>query len=167
METVAIALGANLGDKISSLQATRDAIKQLAVNNKLTQACLYSSAPIDCPKQSPDFFNTVVTILYTGTPELLLQHTQEIETAIGRKKKIIHNEARLIDIDLLYFGRKEIKTPRLTLPHPRLHERRFVLEPLNEINPSLIPPRQSLTVRQLLEQKHIQQQQLHLIKKNW
>ena len=84
------------------------------------------------------------------TPESLLEKLQTLEKEFGRKTKKVLNEPRPLDLDLIAFGQEFRSTPRLTVPHPRAHERRFVLQPLNEIAPDLILTGQTQTVAQLL-----------------
>ncbi|MBK1826955.1 2-amino-4-hydroxy-6-hydroxymethyldihydropteridine diphosphokinase [Haloferula rosea] len=147
----AIALGSNLGDRLAHLQAARDRLQQLALpGDAFLQASIYQTAPVACPDDSPDFLNTVVEFSYPGSPSELLAHTQSIELALGRVRDGTPNAPRTLDLDLLYFGDQQIHLPQLELPHPRLAQRRFVLEPLAEIRPDLIIPGQSQTTRHLL-----------------
>ena len=152
MAIVGISLGSNLGDKLLFLQqAKKELIHLLPAQAQHRQAPIYKTTPIDCPENSPDFFNTAIEISYQGTPQQLLAATQNIESKIGRKPKIQLNEPRPIDIDILYFDDVILKTTQLTLPHPRAHLRRFVLEPLSTICPNRILPKQNLTILHLLE----------------
>lgn len=85
------------------------------------------------------------------TPELLLASLKSLEKKFGRRRKQVLNEPRPLDLDLITFGEETRHTPELVLPHPRAHQRRFVLEPLSEIAPRLVLPGQKRTVSQLLE----------------
>jgi 2-amino-4-hydroxy-6-hydroxymethyldihydropteridine diphosphokinase len=107
---------------------------------------------VDCPPGSPVFVNAVVGLV-TGrgeTPETLLSKLQALEREFGRRPKEILNEPRPLDLDLIAFGYETRATAELTLPHPRAHERRFVLQPLSELGPDLILPGQAQTVAELL-----------------
>ena len=100
------------------------------------------------------FVNAVVGLLPSvgETPESLLSKLQVLEKEFGRGPKAVLNEARPLDLDLICFEDETWNTPQLVLPHPRAHQRRFVLEPLSEIAPDLILPGQSKTVAKLLEE---------------
>lgn len=118
----------------------------------LLQSSLWQTTPVDCPPGSPPFLNAVVALLPLDgeTPESLLAKLQGLEKEFGRVPKAILNEARSLDLDLIAFGREIRKTPRLTLPHPRAHQRRFVLQPLCEIAPDWFLPDQATSVAGLL-----------------
>lgn len=95
----------------------------------------YETAPVDCPPGTPPFRNQVAEMNWTGRLETLLQWMQEYEISRGRKTVRRVNQSRPLDLDLLYAGRNWIKSPRLNLPHPRMAERLFVMEPLAELCP--------------------------------
>lgn len=121
-------------------------------DSPLLKSSLWVSTPVDCPPGSPDFVNSVVHFLPRPdeTPETLLEKLQELEKEFGRGKKTVLNEPRPLDLDLLVFGENVRNTTFLKLPHPRAHERRFVLQPLAEIAPDLVLPGQTRTVAELL-----------------
>ena len=135
MPRVAIALGSNLGDRQANIAAATNALRQLATPGKpFLTASLHDTAPQNCPPDSPRFLNTVIEMDYPGHDPLeLLERTQSLELALGREPQPVRNAPRLIDIDILLFGETKLKHPRLELPHPRIHERPFVLIPLREI----------------------------------
>jgi 2-amino-4-hydroxy-6-hydroxymethyldihydropteridine diphosphokinase len=139
--TTYLALGSNLGDRLQSLRQARERLTTFATG-KITSAALYESDPLDCPADSPAFYNTVIAFETGLTPTQLLAETQAIEAALGREAQATRaqNSPRPIDIDLLLCDDLILATPELTLPHPRLHERRFVLHPLRDLAPALIPP---------------------------
>ena len=118
----------------------------------ILKSSLWQTAPVDCPPDSPKFVNAVVGLVPRNdeTPESLLKKLREVEKEFGRRSKIILNEPRPLDLDLIAFGSETRNTPELILPHPRAHLRRFVLQPLSEIAPELILPGQGRTVSQLL-----------------
>lgn len=135
MSTLAyIGLGANLGDARQTIAA---AIQTLRASNgivALRQAPLYSSDPVDA--QGPVFINTVIAIDTTLDPLPLLDLLQAIEQQHGRERPYL-NAPRTLDLDLLLYGTQTIETPRLTVPHPRMHQRAFVLRPLQDLAPDL------------------------------
>lgn len=137
MPRVAIALGSNLGDRAANIAAAIYALQELAVSHEpFLTASLYDTNPLDCPPGSPRFLNTVIEMGYAGNDPLeLLEKTQAIETLLGRVANPIRNSPRIIDIDILYFGEAILNHPRLALPHPRISQRAFVLDPLLEIRP--------------------------------
>lgn len=118
----------------------------------LLRSSLWRSTPVDCPPGSPDFVNAVVALtpLPHFTPESLLAELQALEREFGRRPKLVLNEARPLDLDLIAWGDVVRHTPALTLPHPRAHLRRFVLQPLSEIAPELVLSGQTQTVAELL-----------------
>lgn len=168
MATVGIALGSNLGDKLENLYTAREQLSVLATKGtQIISAPIYRTSPVLCPSGSPDFYNTAIEIIYEGEAEQLLSKTQETETLIGRKQKTVINQARCIDIDILYFNDLSMKTEKLELPHPRIHQRRFVLEPLAKICPERILPNQTLTIRQLLEHSYHNEPLIEELQATW
>ena len=145
-----VALGSNLGDSLRLLEAAFVRLQEFSAG-PIRRSSLWRSPPVDCPPGSPDFLNAVAALLPLPgeTPESLLARLQALETGFGRAPKTVLNEPRPLDLDLITFGNELRSTPRLTLPHPRAHLRRFVLEPLAEIAPLLILPGQTRTVAQL------------------
>lgn len=146
-----VALGSNLGD---SLRVLREAMQRLQAFSRqpLVQSSFWQTSPVDCPPGSPPFVNAVVALAPVAgeTPESLHTKLQAIEKAFGRQPKEVHNEPRPLDLDLIAFGNETRKMPALTLPHPRAHLRRFVLQPLSEIAPNLVLSGQTQTVLELL-----------------
>ena len=152
MPRVGIALGSNLGDRLAHLQAAIISLRGIAVaGGKFLEATIYQTEPLLCPPGSPLFFNTAVEIAYEGDPFGLLETTRLLEQQLGRIAKTERNAPRVIDIDLLYFGDVQIDSEALILPHPRIGERRFVLQPLADIRPDLILPGAIQTVAETLE----------------
>ena len=147
---VGIALGSNLGDRIANLRAARQAIVDLVGNKGLLVSPVYETEPIDCEPGAEKFLNAVVEIEYDGDPSGLLEHMIQIEESLGRTRDHARNISREIDIDLLYADELNVENERLQLPHPRMHLRRFVLEPLADIRPELVLPGQSKPGRELL-----------------
>lgn len=148
----AIAFGSNLGDRFALLQAARTRLTSLpGVEPSLAASSVYETEPVDCERHAPRFLNAVMEIGYDGSAHDLLRELRQIEEALGRPESHPRNASRTIDLDLLYFGDEAIDETELQLPHPRLAERRFVLEPLAEIRPDLILPGQTETVAALLK----------------
>ena len=136
-ERVFIGLGANLGDARATLAA---ALKALAAHPAITlvaKSSAYRTAPVDAT--GPDYVNAVAELRTGLSPLELLQALQAIEADHGRLRAYL-NAPRTLDLDLLLFGDREVDHPALTLPHPRLHLRAFVLEPLAQIAPDLAHP---------------------------
>lgn len=148
-ELAYVALGSNLGDSREILERAMRRLEQLS-GERILRSSLWRSTPVDCPPGSGDFVNAVVGLRVDGTPETLLGKLKELEREFGRTPKKVMNEARPLDLDLIAFGGEVRRTAELTLPHPRAHLRRFVLEPLAEIAPELVLPEQTKTVRELL-----------------
>jgi 2-amino-4-hydroxy-6-hydroxymethyldihydropteridine diphosphokinase len=146
-----IALGSNVGDSPSILRRAMDRLSGLSAR-PLVKSSLWQTTPVDCPPGSPPFVNAVVALtpLAGETPESLLAKLLALEREFGRRPKLVLNEPRRLDLDLIAFGNETRLTPGLTLPHPRASDRRFVLQPLSEIAPDLVLPNQNQTVGQLL-----------------
>lgn len=145
-----IALGSNLGHRLSNLLRAREQIARLSSDRELAASPIYETDPVDCESNAPSFYNAVIEIDYAGSPSELLAELRAIEEQLGRPANHARNTSRTIDLDLLYFGDEQIDTPNLRLPHPRLHDRRFVLAPLAEIRPELLLPNETATVAELL-----------------
>ena len=136
-ESAFIGLGANLGDPRAALDAAFVALATLPHTTLCAASSLYRSAPID--SSGPDYLNAVVLLDTRLAPHTLLAELQRIERAHGRQRPY-RNAPRTLDLDLLLYGARRIDAPTLTVPHPRLHERAFVLRPLAQITPSLVVP---------------------------
>lgn len=148
---VLVALGANLGDPTQQVLEAFDALETL-VGVPLRRSSLVRSEPVDCPPGSPPFINAGAAFRAPPgfTPESLLAEFQRLEREFGRRPKVVLNEARPIDLDLIAWGTETRNTPSLILPHPRAHLRRFVVEPLAELLPEFLLPGQPWTLRELL-----------------
>jgi 2-amino-4-hydroxy-6-hydroxymethyldihydropteridine diphosphokinase len=146
-----VALGSNLGDRLFQLRKSRQAILHLAgVIPPVLSSPIYETEPVDCESGAKPFLNAVLEFSYNGVVLDLFENLKQLEIGLGRPKKHLRNVSRPIDLDLLYFGDVRMKTKTLILPHPRMHGRRFVLEPLTEIRPGLVLPGQTKTVSELL-----------------
>ena len=148
-----IALGSNLGDPRGAVLQALERLQQYS-DYPLLRSSLWETSPVDCPAGSPPFINAVagLTPRRAETPESLLERLQALEREFGRLPKKVLNEPRPLDLDLIAFGSLTRSSERLKLPHPRAHQRHFVLGPLNEIAPDLVLPGQTKRVRELLEE---------------
>lgn len=162
-----IALGSNLGNRLRHLQDARDLLQRIAEPGNLLQAPVYETEPVACPPDSPDFYNTVVEIGYSGSAHDLLAVTQAIETRLGRVAVPERNAPRVIDVDILYFGDQRIDSGRLDLPHPRLTSRRFVLQPLADIRPDLVLPGDQISIAEHLRRLDAQEPPLVTVQAVW
>ncbi len=142
--TAYIALGANLGDAQAALQQATAQIAALPHTQLLAGASLYRSAPVDAV--GPDYLNTVVAIATRLTAPALLAQLQALEQGAGRTRDF-RNAPRTLDLDLLLYGEAHIDSPTLTVPHPRMYLRAFVLLPLHEIAPARVDAAQLQAVR--------------------
>lgn len=133
-----VGLGANLGDPAAQLAAAVEALGRVPNTRMVKNSSLYRTAPIGYAAQ-PDFVNAVAQIETELAPADLLRALQAIEADAGRARTF-PNAPRTLDLDLLLHGDAVRSTPQLTLPHPRLHQRAFVLRPLLEIAPDLAAP---------------------------
>lgn len=132
-----IGLGANLGEAAATVMAALEALGRIPSTRRLRTSSLYRSAPQDA--QGPDYVNAVAELATDLAPEELLRELHRIEVAHGRARPYRH-APRTLDLDLLMYGDVCLAQPDLVLPHPRLHERAFVLVPLAEVEPELRVP---------------------------
>ncbi|MFN3376328.1 MAG: 2-amino-4-hydroxy-6-hydroxymethyldihydropteridine diphosphokinase [Burkholderiaceae bacterium] len=132
-----VGLGANLGDAQAALQRAVQALASLPGTRLVALSSLYRSAPVDAG--GPDYWNAVAALHTALAPQPLLEALLAIEQTEGRLRPY-RNAPRTLDLDLLLHGPERVRTPTLTLPHPRLHERAFVLQPLAELLPGGVAP---------------------------
>lgn len=146
MTMVAIGLGSNLGDRLGRLAEARHRLERLL--DALRMSSIYETDPVGDERQPP-YLNAVAVGTTDLTPLALLHALHGIEADLGRERPF-PNAPRTIDLDLLFYDMLVIDTPILTLPHPRLHERFFVLVPLAELAPGLRHPQLNQTIEELL-----------------
>jgi 2-amino-4-hydroxy-6-hydroxymethyldihydropteridine diphosphokinase len=132
---VYVGLGANLGDRGEALLQALRAMAALPQTQLLAVSSLYSSAPVDAT--GPDYLNAVAALQTQQSPEAFLQALQTVELAAGRERPY-RNAPRTLDLDILLWGNAQLDTPALTVPHPRMYERAFVLLPLAQLDASLV-----------------------------
>ena len=144
---VAIALGANLGDREGQLHQAVAALG--TVLDDLAVSSFHDTAPVGVPLPHPNYLNAAATGVTRLAPRELLARLLEIERLLGRARPHA-NAPRTIDLDLILYGSVRLDEPALTIPHPRFRDRAFVLAPLAEIAPEMVDPETGLTVEALL-----------------
>ncbi|MEA3327584.1 MAG: 2-amino-4-hydroxy-6-hydroxymethyldihydropteridine diphosphokinase [Chloroflexota bacterium] len=135
-ESIYLALGTNLGDRRCNLLIARESLPPYVHVKKASS--IYATPPWGYTDQ-PEFFNQVLEVQTTLEPIPLLGYLKIIETQLGRQKTFRYGP-RLIDLDILFYGRRIVSTKKLQIPHPHLQDRAFVLVPLNEIAPDIVHP---------------------------
>jgi 2-amino-4-hydroxy-6-hydroxymethyldihydropteridine diphosphokinase len=147
--TVFIALGANLGDRATNLRAALGLISITPGVRVRQVSSFMENSAVGGPPDSPPFLNAVAAIETNIEPHELLARLLEIERQMGRVRSQ-KNDPRPIDLDIIFYGERVIDTPDLVVPHPLMHERRFVLQPLAEIAPAIVHPKLGKQVDELL-----------------
>jgi 2-amino-4-hydroxy-6-hydroxymethyldihydropteridine diphosphokinase len=147
VQTIFLSLGSNVGDREANLRAAVAALEGAGVRVRRVSS-LYETEPVDFLEQ-PWFLNCVLEGETDAPAQTLLKALRRIEARMG-SKKLAPKGPRLLDVDILLYGDETVDTPELQVPHPRMTERRFVLEPLAEIAPELRHPSWSGTVSDLL-----------------
>ena len=142
-----LGLGSNLGDRLDFLRKGLKALQDSGIRI-LKVSSVYETDPVGFLEQG-SFLNAAVGALWSGEPRDLLERCLAVEKEMGRERRV-RNGPRTLDIDILLCGGRIQREPGLEIPHPRLHERRFVLVPLEEIAPGLIHPVLNRTIRELL-----------------
>lgn len=137
-----------MGERLEFLRSARVGLERRGVTI-LASSPIYCTEPVGGPQEQDDYYNAVLRIQVTCSPVELLHICQAVEQKAGRKR-LQHWGPRTLDLDILVYADNIISTPILQIPHPHMHERRFVLEPLAAIAPDLIVPGQGKTVAELL-----------------
>ena len=144
-----IGLGSNLGDRVAHLRSAVKALQHLG--DSIAVSSVYESEPFGVgDDKQPMYLNMVVSIQTKLEPEKLLSELMDIERANGRVR-IRRNESRTLDLDVLMYGEELIETSVLTVPHPRMHHRAFVMLPLADIASELVHPTLNLTMAEIAE----------------
>ena len=148
MKTAYLALGSNVGDREQMLQSAIEKLQTPGLTIKRVSS-VYETEPMYL-KEQRQFLNLVVEAETELFPMMLLSRIQRVELALGRRRAGPANGPRTIDIDILFYGGFTVRSAKLEIPHPRLHERRFVLAPMAEIAPDFRHPQMRRTMRELL-----------------
>lgn len=152
MTTVFIGVGSNLGERENHIQHAKDCLGSVRGVRFLACSQIRETEPVGGPPQGK-YLNTVWQIETELSPKKLLEELHGIEDQLGRVREE-KNGPRVIDLDILFYEREIIDRPDLVVPHPRAHERRFVLEPMAELDPDFIHPLFKKTMRVLLQEFH-------------
>ena len=150
MRECAIALGSNQGDSLSILENALDALNQIPGIQLQQKSSWYQTKAVGTPQPQADYLNGCALLSVEQTPEELITILQGIEIQFGRVGKGTL-QARTLDLDLLLYGNVVLNTPNLTIPHPRMSDRAFVLVPLTEIAPDWIEPKSGNKIAKLLK----------------
>ena len=146
-----IALGSNLGDRLLNLTAGREAVMRLpGISDPVHHSRVYETEPVGTGPDAGPFLNAVIEVEFSADPFALLSGLRSIESALGRPIRHPRNAPRTLDLDILCVSDLVLNDRALILPHPRLHLRRFVLAPLNDIRPELHLPVQTRSIAELL-----------------
>ena len=137
-----VGLGSNLGHPRRRLARALTELARLPRSALVAASCNYLTAPVGAPEPQPDYVNAVAALRTALAPGAMLHHLRAIEHRLGRRRERHErrNAPRVLDLDLLLFGRRRLASTRLTVPHPRMHERAFVLRPLLDIAPAVTIP---------------------------
>jgi len=136
--TVVLALGSNLGDRLANLQAAVDALTAGPGLDEVAVSPVYETAPVGGPPQ-PEYLNAVLVAVTSLPPRAVLDRSRAAETALGRVRGPRWGP-RTLDVDVIVYGNEVSSDPELTLPHPRAHERAFVLVPWHDVDPGAVIP---------------------------
>ena len=137
-----VGLGSNLGHPRRRLARALTELARLPRSALVAASRNYLTAPVDASEPQPDYVNAVAAVRTALAPGAMLHHLRAIEHRLGRRRerRERRNAPRVLDLDLLLFGRRRLASTRLTVPHPRMHERAFVLRPLLDIAPAVTIP---------------------------
>ena len=150
---IGLSLGTNLGNRLAHLQRAREEMAHVAATIVKVHASVWETEPVDVAPEHREesFLNTVLIVESNLVPEALASELSAIESRMGRVRTPDVNAPRTIDLDIIYADGLRIDTERLTIPHARWHERRFVVQPLAEVRPDLVLPGATGSVREILE----------------
>lgn len=150
MKEIYLSLGTNLGDRVQLLAEAKKSI-EAEIGQVLRASAIYQTDSWGGDGTQPDYLNQVLRVHTELDAESVLSHMLAIEAKLGRTRQQ-RWESRMMDIDLLFYGKETWELPHLVVPHPRIQERNFVLIPFCEIAPTWVHPVLDLTIRELLEQ---------------
>ncbi|MEN2495229.1 MAG: hypothetical protein TECD_01150 [Hyphomicrobiaceae bacterium hypho_1] len=161
-----IALGSNLGDRLSHLKFAINAINATRHTKIFRISALYKTSPVGGPENQNPYYNAALLALSTLSAKDLLLFLNGIENQ-RQRIKLVHWGPRTLDLDLLIYGTNVRDDGCLILPHPRMHERRFVMVPVCDVAPQLLHPKLNLTMCQLLSKLSVDYDELVLLHKEW
>lgn len=149
---VVLGLGSNLGDRLCNLRAARMLLRHLSGETEVAASPVYETEPVDVPDQYRHlkFLNAVLVFESDLSAQAWLRIGREVENRLGRVRTGARNEPRVIDVDLLLYGRERIYNSDLKVPHPRLAERDFVLKPLADALPDMVLPGERRPVSEMV-----------------
>ena len=146
---IILALGGNLGDVPQTFAQAIQKLQRNGLTNITPSSC-YTTAPIDCDENAPDFVNAALSGDWNDTPEKLLTLCKQLESEAGRPSQYKRNADRPLDIDIIFFGEEIVTSENLVIPHKEAHNRLFVMVPVAEIAPDFIHPLKKKTASELL-----------------
>jgi 2-amino-4-hydroxy-6-hydroxymethyldihydropteridine diphosphokinase len=149
--SVFISIGSNLGDKLAHCRSAIEALANLEQTRLVAASPFYKTDPVDFTDQDW-FINAVVKLETTLAPQTLLTALKKIQQRAGRLRDAVRFGPRIIDLDIIFYDAEVIQSDKLVLPHPRMHKRRFVLQPICDIDSKIVHPVLKTTVEDLLEQ---------------
>ena len=155
-----ISVGSNIGDKLANCRQGIEALTETGYSRVLAQSHFYATEPVDYADQDW-FINAVVKLETARDPFQLLDQIESIQRAAGRKKNPVRFGPRILDLDIILYDDRIINSERLVVPHPRMHARRFVLQPICDINPDIIHPVLRKEMRFLLERLRDETQKVY------
>lgn len=164
---VGLGLGSNLGDRLQHLQQAKAYLLSLSREGWYVSSPVYETEPVGCLPDAPKFLNAVLEIEFEGAPKTLLKKILAYEVAHGRDRNRAKNAVRTVDVDILYFGEKEILEKDFVVPHPRMAERRFVLLPLSTMRSDMIVKGTARTVRTLLRELPTREGEVKFLQQDW
>jgi 2-amino-4-hydroxy-6-hydroxymethyldihydropteridine diphosphokinase len=149
--SVYISIGSNIGDLLNNCCRAVEALRSDPDIQVIERSPFYRTAPVDFREQ--DWFLNAVLKLRTAVPPIqLLSRLQVVQRMLGRNADTVRFGPRIIDLDIIFYGDRVLETAELTLPHPRMHKRRFVLQPICDIDPTIVHPLLRVSVQDLLNQ---------------
>ena len=165
---IGIGFGSNMGDRLANLiKARRLLLDACDDPDRAIFSAVYETLPVDCAAETNLFYNAVGQFTFSNTPQSILELCLQIESLLGRSNLHETNAPRTIDLDLLYAGKIVTETHQLTIPHPRLTSRLFVLIPLAEIRPELQLPGDRFSVTDHLKSLSLPTLKFPIVTKDW
>ncbi len=162
MNTVFLGLGGNLGDRRRILRDAVRGVRQWPATREVRVSCLYETDYVGPGEDQAPYYNAVVEMVTQLSPFQLLERARRLEGAAGRRPDG-HMQPRPLDVDVLMYGELQLVEAHLVVPHPRMHLRRFVLEPLAELAPHVVVPGMDLSVAQCLENPELESQRVRVV----